>query len=176
MTEKVINTIRAQTARKKYLLDSGASHKVEWLSDDMAENCQENLERVKLQLAVGEVDGWMQHGGDTVYLDPSESSGPQLDEMAELLPLGRLCKEYSLMFEFNGVTGALKHELSGEQVKVKVIGDMPYLEKADYEALKRVVKVSTFSFRQLRRCRIVGRATSGGKHRRSRLADAIRSR
>ena len=101
----VLGTVQAKTARQKFLLDSGASHMVRWMDDHMQPQAQ-GMEEVKLQLAVGEVSGWMHRGGDTVFLDRAQEDNQQLDEMAELLPLGRLCRDYNLTFIFDGISGS----------------------------------------------------------------------
>ena len=79
--------------RRRYLLDSGASHRVEWLPEGEDAN---DYERIMLQLAVGEVPGLMKAGAGTVYLDTALMGTPGLEDMQELLPLGRLCQDYGL--------------------------------------------------------------------------------
>ena len=114
----------AETARQKFLLDSGASHMARWLEDDMSPQ-ELQMQEVKLQLAVGEVQGWMHRGGDTVYLDRSQIDKEEFEEMVELLPLERLCRDYELTFVFDGSDGRLEHNITGDHVKVNVVGSMP---------------------------------------------------
>ena len=74
---------QAMAIRRRHLLDSGASHRVEWLPDgeDPAD-----YQKVQLQLAVGEIPGYMKEGASTVFLDQELRSTPGLEEMQELLP------------------------------------------------------------------------------------------
>ena len=57
-------------------------------------------------------------GAGTVYLDQGERACPELDGVQELLPLGRLLKEYDLNFEFGGRSAPLRHQQTRELVGV----------------------------------------------------------
>ena len=130
-------TAMART-RKKYLLDSGASHRVERLHEGIE---RERLEQVRLQLAVGALMGYTQVGSDTVYLDPEEVDKEALADMQELLPLGRLLMDYDLKFEIDGYEAVLRHQPTGQEVKVQVEGTMPFLEEAEYKKLNILFEV-----------------------------------
>ena len=77
----------------------------------------------------------MHRGGYTVYLDRSQIDNEEFEELVELLPLGRLCRDYGLTFVFDGSEGRLEHNITGDHVNVRVVGSMPYLDKLDYKRL-----------------------------------------
>ena len=95
-----------------------------------------------LQLAVGEVEGLMKPGSGTAFLDPALQGTPGLEGTQELLPVGRLCREYDLQFEFDGCSGRLRHAQTGEMVQVDVSGETPHLKQVEYDRLRRMVRAS----------------------------------
>ena len=84
--------------------------------------------------------GYTAVGSDTVYLGPVEVDQEALNDMQERLPLCRLLVGYDMKFETDGFEAMLLHQRSDHEVRVNIEGAMPFLDDADYEQLKRVVR------------------------------------
>ena len=111
-----------------------------WLHDGVD---KESLEQVRLQLAVGALMGYTSVGSETVYLDPSEVDQEALEDMQELLHIGRLLVDYDLKFETDGRQATLAHQPSGQEVRVQMEGTMPFLDEDEHNKLKHIIRSST---------------------------------